>query len=121
MTSTQRRWREGDKGWVSGIPYRIVRGSKSPDDLILQLHAGGEWRNVSMDLGFLLADFLPENEDVLYPDQQSKRIAGGGGDYYLSELWHARKHGWQSARQKLLRERAAKACRSLFSPRRWGG
>lgn len=111
---SDRRWKEGDYGRVSGIPYRIVKGRKAEDDLVLELHAGGDWRRIGMDLGFLLADFLPENEDVLYPAAASQRVAGGGGDYYLSECWHARKHGWQSALQKLVRERAAK-CRRYLS------
>lgn len=114
---SERRWKAGARGTVSGIPFRVVEGRKGPDDLMLQFYVatpnGGEWRAVGMDIGFLLADFLPENEDFLYPDAARSRIAGGG-DYYLSECWHARKHGWLSAKQKLVRERAGR-CRRYLS------
>lgn len=118
MDLSTRRWKVGDKGMVSGIPYRIVQGRKAADDLVIELYANGRWRRVGMEVGFLLADFFADNEDrVLYPNDRARRVAAGGGEYYMSECWRAVKDGWQSAAQKLRLERAARVCRNLFTPR----
>lgn len=118
MDLNPRRWKDGDHGTIGGnFTWRVVRGRKGEGDLILQLYVNGQFRNVPMELGFMFADFFPENEEqVLYPDDGAKRVAGGGGDYYMSECQRARKHGWRSAADKLIRERAARCRRRLYPP-----
>lgn len=106
-----RRFQAGDRGEVDGIAYQVLRGGKGPDDLILELYAGGAWRRIRMDLGFFLAAFFFENEEVLYPPNGYQI----GGDYYMRECWDAIYHGWESAAQKLRLARAARVNRMKFS------
>jgi len=107
-----RRFHAGQTGEVDGIPFRILRGKKKPDDLVLELYAGGQWRRIRMDLGFLLAAFFFENEEVLYPPSGRRQI---GGDYYMRECWDAIYYGWESAAQKLRQERAQRVQRLMFA------
>lgn len=121
----QRRFHEGDRGEVSGIQYQILRGGKEPsdtsgrrmrsdgEDLVLELYAGGRWNRITMDLGFFLAAFFFENEEVIRPPNPPWQI---GGDYYMRECWDAIYHGWESSAQKLKEQRARRVNRLL-----WGG
>jgi len=100
-----RRWKAGMAGDCGGIPWRIVPGRKGPGDLRLELFANGQWLAVKMDLGFLMADFFFENEELLHPPAKGNL----GGSMYTGHCLMAIAHGWETARQWLAvqRERAA--------------
>jgi hypothetical protein len=87
---TTPKFRESDAGVIAGINWRVRRGVKSPDDLVLDFAVGGSWVPVPMILGFFLADFFVQNENRLYRD-------GRGGKYYLDAVKYAVRHGWQRA------------------------
>lgn len=114
--SEERRWSAGDQAEHSGFNFRVVRGSKSADDLRLEVLAMGRWRPVRMSLGFFLADFFYENEDVLYPREPhdpARCLKPGcdgskhrGGQKYIGELRKAGRQGWQATDAFLEAERA---------------
>lgn len=110
--SKTRRFAVGHTGECSEIRYRVIQGAKKPGDLVLQLYVNGRWQRIRMELGFLLAAFFFENEEVLYPPSGSRHI---GGDYYMRECWDAIYYGWESAAQKLRKERAARIQRLEFA------
>lgn len=97
---SDRRWTEGWEDSVDGVGYRVVRGSKSQNDLRLDWRAGGGWRPVAMRTGALLADFFYENEHVLYPPPRLQ-----GGERYLGYIEQAARGGWAPA-ELTLREQS---------------
>lgn len=99
-----RRFRSGDGGEIGGIPWRIVTGMKSEDDLRMDIQVGEKWVAVKMDLGFLMADFFYENENVLYPPSQGFR----GGQMYLDFCRGAAYMGWTHASETLSDQRRRK-------------
>jgi hypothetical protein len=109
--SKTRRFEAGQIGNVDGIPYRIVAGQKSADDLVLELYAGGSWRRIRMDLGFFLAAFFFENEEVIRPP----RGRDTGGDYYMRACWDAIYNTWESAAATLRGERANRVMNLKFA------
>lgn len=107
----RRRWEAGQTGMVGGIPWRVVQGYKRPDDLRLEFFFSGRgWVAVKMEVGFLLADFFFENEEVLYPRENDHGYPTGrdGGLYYLRAATHAAHYGWEAARDKLGDEKRRK-------------
>lgn len=104
---TDRRWQNGDFGELHGLRWRVRTGAKHPEDLVLEINVEGYWLAVSMTLGFLLADFFFQNEDVLYPPSQGYR----GGYKYLNDCKVAALHGWDKAAAGLRAEKAMKADR----------
>lgn len=100
-----RRWQEGDSVEVSGVAFRIVLGRKwAPNggqDLRLETLTAAGWRPVDMALGFFLADFFGENEDVLYPPGDGNK----GGRMYLGRCSVAYRDGWEVAVGKLAEEK----------------
>lgn len=108
----ERRFAEGDRFYLCGQAFRVVRGKKpvAPPhhDLRLdwwspQFHG---WVPISMDVVFMMVDFFTENEHVLYPPP---RYEGGGK--LISEMWGAFAHGWEAAAEKLQGERSNRATR----------
>lgn len=107
-----RRFIEGDVFEVDGIEFWIQRGEKGPGDLRLMMLTPTGWRPIRMTLGFFLADFFYENEEVLYPPEQG--YAGGG--YYLERCREAAEAGWRSAQVRLNGERQRSAERGSARP-----
>lgn len=95
-----RHFHVGDVGDIAGVRWRVVQGKKAPEDLRLDLCAP-RFVPVSMGVGFLLADFLCENEEYLYP-----RAKGfSGGDRYMRFVDGTRLLGWEAAYEQLKQER----------------
>jgi hypothetical protein len=90
-----------------GIAWRVSPGAKTERDLVLEVRTANGWRNVKMETGFLMADFLAENEDVLVADGYFP-AASAGADYYLNFLRIAATDGWQAAAERLEAERQAR-------------
>lgn len=104
---------DGDTFEVSGLHFRVVRGSKSPDDLRLEWSTGGQWWPVHMAAVALMADFFYENEDRLYPPPRYR-----GGRYFLDYLYESVIKGWERADLKLrLEKRGAALQRQLTEER----
>lgn len=114
MTPTPRRFSPGESYEFDGIRFRIVIGSKTKfkkpedDDLVLQWWAEGiGWVPVSMTAMFFMADFIFENENILYPP--GRGFEGGGR--FWRYLRHSMKQGWRMGHAGL---EAEKAQRQLF-------
>lgn len=86
-----RRWVLGLEGVTSSVRWRVERGGKSPHDLVLEWWLDGRWVRIGMDITFLAADFMYENESVLYPPPAR------GGQMYFNRLRTAIKDGWETA------------------------
>jgi hypothetical protein len=104
-----RRWKPGDEIEVDGVRFRVVAGKKTPNggmgqDLRLDWWTGGRWQAVGMGVGFLLADFFFENEEVLYP----QALGHLGGKKYLRFVKHAAERGWRYAVVELRAEQEAR-------------
>lgn len=97
-----RRFHDGWVGEISGVQFRVVKGRKAEDDLVLQMLNDGRWTIVKMAFGALFADFLSENEDYLYPEPLK------GGDKYMGYLSRARMYGWETAEAHLEAEKTTK-------------
>jgi hypothetical protein len=98
---------EGDCG--RGFRYRVRQGRKGPTDKILDVASDrGAYVPVSMELGFLLADFFRQNEDELYLPS----LGLDGGDMYLNRVLCAARNGWRSEADRLRGEREARAARN---------
>jgi hypothetical protein len=97
---TERRFHEGDQFEIPPFQYRVVRGSKAPDDLRLDWRWQTEWRPVELDHVFLIVDAIADNENVIRPSPQS-----GGGKVYAAVVT-ALRYGWRKARHDLHLERA---------------
>ncbi len=93
-----------------GLEWRVTKGAKRPGDLVLEVRTPAGWRNVKMETGFLMADFLAENEDVLRDEGYFTSTAVGGG-YYLTHLRLAATEGWSVAAERLNGERLARRAR----------
>jgi len=91
-----RRFNAGEYFNVSGIEFRVEQGRKHPDDRVLLWWSQEYgWKPIEMTVGFLLADFFFENEEVLYPKPAK------GGDYYLDACEVAARNGWRQADEQL--------------------
>lgn len=99
-----RRFQPGQSGELNGIDWRVVQGKKARDDRRLDLSTSG-WRSVPMSLGFLLADFFVENENVLYPPSPTRR----GGEMYMDFCRGSVLVGWEASHEYILGQRARKA------------
>lgn len=104
--SINRRWAAGDEYWSKeGLHLRVVEGAKPVNgngegrDLRLEVDVNGQWTAVHMELGFALADFFYENEEVLFPPPQYK-----GGEKYLEQVQNAARFGYLAAQEWLERE-----------------
>lgn len=96
MRQNMRRWVEGMQGEISGVPYRIVEGSRGmgtegTKDLRLDIAPNGQW--IPLDKQFLAfaVDFLYENEHLRCPPPMQ------GGNKIISYLKDAAKHGYEAA------------------------
>ena len=96
-------FRVGDSGELGGIQWRIVQGSKTENDFVLQIRCA-EWTKPKMALSFLLADFHTQSEDLLVADGYFKRPAIGG-QMFLNSVRNATQVGWQWASERLEEQR----------------
>lgn len=103
-----RRFAAGYSAHISGIPFRVVQGRKSADDLKLEWLTDRGWVPVDMAAGGLLADFFYENEHRLYTHPNAL-----GGEKYMRFLQDCVRLGWQEAMDKLVDEKAAAMRRRL--------
>lgn len=102
MSEPARRFQDGEEGTLlGGFDYRIVRGRKGPDDLVLQLKGPSEYRHVPMELGFMVTDFFVENENMLYREE----FRYEGGRYYLRKLRETLDKGWRPVSDELQAQR----------------
>jgi len=97
------RFQVGDEGELNGIEWRIVQGSKTRNDIVLQIRCN-EWTKPKMALSFLLADFHTQSEDILVADNYFKRPAIGG-QMFLNSVRTATQVGWRWVAAKLEEQR----------------
>lgn len=108
-----RRWQSGmSVSTGDGLNWRVAKGAKTPGDLVLEVQTTTGWQRVKMSAGFLMADFLAENEDQLVADGYFPKTAAGG-DYYLRYLRMAVTKGWQVAATQVEEDREARRAREL--------
>lgn len=108
---TERRWKPGMKvSTGDGLEWRVAKGAKSPGDLVLEVHTPTGWQRVKMSAGFLMADFLAENEDQLVADGYFPKSAAGGA-YYLKYVRMAVSEGWSVASNRVETDREARRAR----------
>lgn len=107
----ERRWKPGmHVATGDGLEWRVAPGAKSARDLVLEVETPTGWQKIKMAAGFLMADFLAENEDQLVADGYFPKSAAGGA-YYLKHLRIAATDGWQAATAHLDGEREARRAR----------
>jgi len=99
---TFRRFEAGEFHECDGIGFRIVKGVKSPEDLRLDWWTGSEWRAISSKTVGFMAEFIYENEHVLYPPPLQ------GGEKFVAYLKHSIQHGTGKAQAGLDVERRNK-------------
>jgi hypothetical protein len=102
-----RRWVAGMTIAIAGLNFRIRAGYKREGDLALEWETPTGWRAVPMAAGFLIADFLYENEDELYQPPAE------GGRYYLRHVEMACEIGWEAVQEKLRAEQLARRTRDV--------
>lgn len=95
MTSGERRFHDGETLWIPPMQYRLRRGRKGTDDLVLEWRWVTDWRPVELDHVALIADAIADNENYLFPAP----AAGGGMVYRFVK--QALRDGWQQARHDL--------------------
>lgn len=98
-----RRFNEGDTFRLQGIDFRVVRGKKGPADLRLDWLLSVGWQPVCVDIVGLIADFVYENENYLYPPPRFK-----GGEKFMAYIRQAVGDGYRQANHDLHLERAVK-------------
>lgn len=103
---TERRFAIGDEYRIGGLTFRVERGEKEPVagrgvDFRLDVWTSDGWRSVTMELGFFLADFFTENEDILYPPYASNGKTYLGGKKYLYACGTAYNQGYRAAQAGL--------------------
>lgn len=101
-----RRWTPGPITDLSAARYRVVPGTKSPEDLRLERLDNGRWVPVFMEEAFLMVDFFHENENWLNPYRPNWRRSGG--EYFLTEVCDAARSGWMAPTQRLRGHRQRK-------------
>lgn len=85
----------GDSGNIGGIEWRVVRGEKTLNDIVLQFRIGdSEWVKPKMAVGFLQHDFHTQAEDRLKADGYFNTSALGGG-MYANLARSAGQVGWE--------------------------
>ena len=110
FSMSERRWTYGTGETREGLRYRVRRGQKGPQDLVMDIWVG-RWVPLSMETVFLVVDFLGENEDFLYPKSKGKL----GGDKLIAALRVAYRFGWERAKTDLEWEKkSAHSQRALF-------
>lgn len=95
-----RRWTAGMTCTIAGLNFRTLTGRKpvrEGTDLVLEWETPQGWRAVPMKAGFYIADFLTENEDVLYPPS----LGLLGGRMYEQFIDLAIEAGWEAAQEAL--------------------
>jgi hypothetical protein len=110
-----RRFAPGWERHIAGLRFRVVPGKKANGDLRLDWETPTGWRAVPMSVGFLLADFLHENEEALKAAGYFPGYAVGG-DYYLRQLRAAVDEGWEAATNRLAQQRQERAARTASEP-----
>jgi hypothetical protein len=89
-----RKFVDGYEVTVDGLQFRVQRGRKGRQDLILQwLTPTRGWQTISMTAVALLVEFLHENEGRLYP-------FGRGGEMVMDFLRDAVTNGWARIRPR---------------------
>ena len=102
----ERRFAEGNTAEFSGVKFRVCKGRKAPQDLVLEWRTAQGWVPVSAAALFYMVDFIAENEDFLYPVDESGQGRGPmGGEYIMAKLRAARVRGWVHAAKELRLER----------------
>lgn len=102
----------GDSGTLDNgrIEWRVETGKKKEGDLKILLRIP-DWTVVSMNMSALLADFLYQNENVLYPPTEGYL----GGEKFHQFLDKAMSEGVLAASDELEQEKRRKrsldACR----------
>jgi hypothetical protein len=96
---TERRFQLGETFEIPPMQYRLVRGTKSPEDLRLDWRWATDWRPVELDHVALILDAIADNENVLYPPP-----AAGGAKVWRFAMT-AFRQGWRKARHDLHLER----------------
>lgn len=94
----ERRFKVGMEGDVEGVRWRITEGRKWDGDQVLEFYAGGRWVKVKMSVGFLMADFIYENET-------HRPNSPRGGQMYLDYCQTAAVEGWRTVHERLEAER----------------
>lgn len=112
----QRRFHAGQTFTFDGITFRVQQGDKRTADgtegvdLRLDWYTpDGRWVAIGMGTVAFMADFLFENEDVLYPPPRYQ----GGGKFW-GFIRHAMKHGHEKAIAGLNAEKDAKQRQMSF-------
>jgi hypothetical protein len=72
-----------------------------------QWNPKGRWIPMPMGIGFLLADFFCNEEDVMY----GRESGNLGGDKYMRYCWDAYYKGWEHADHNLQLDKEGKAAR----------
>jgi hypothetical protein len=92
----KRRWKAGS-AWTTeeGWHVRVVPGDKAEDDLVLEVDGGSGYRRIRMETVAMMADFLFDNERVLYPSVNHE-----GGGMVLRLMKTAMTRGWRAARDE---------------------
>jgi hypothetical protein len=96
----RRRWREGQTFEVSGIRFRVVRGTKFRGDLRLDWWTGSGWRPLEMAVTFLTVDFFTENEAARGRGMRHWRQSGER--YFLNECRDAVRKGWEVPTRRIV-------------------
>ena len=100
-----RSFNVGDTATFNELRLEVRKGRKmgptGEEDLILYMYNGYEHRKVPMPLVYYIAQFLYENEDVLYPPERGFE----GGEKFLDAVTEAARNGWEQQAEKLAGER----------------
>lgn len=94
------RPRPGGPWDIGGLMFRVVPEEqaasskrKGKDHVLLQVHNGGRWIDVKMEIGFALAGFFYNEEEALYPQADGYY----GGEMYLERCRYAALYGHRKA------------------------
>lgn len=112
-----RRWTARKAFKVDGVWYQVVEGVKSADDLRMDILVptmgldglyGRKWQPIHMSHSAIVADFLYDNEEVLFPRGVGNNL---GGVKHRNHLRLSEEEGWEAAMKKLRGEQARRRAR----------
>lgn len=95
----------GSAFMLCGLMFRIRRGRKHPDDLVLEWATPDGWRPITFAPVGLMVEFLYRNEDVLYPRTNGYK----GGEKVMAYLRECLKVGHDDAWRNLEWEKRNKS------------